>query len=165
MITEKVLIIISKYYKDIAENLLKSSETFLKEKSIFFDIIEVPGALEIPQALNFHINTKKNIGFSYKGYIALGCVIKGETYHFEIVSNETNRGLMKIALKNSLPLGNGIITAFNYEQALKRSLDKGNEAALACYELIKIKNYNYNMDKNWLIILDINPLEKKQHLE
>ncbi len=148
MINEKVLIIISKYYRDIGDNLLNSAITFLKEKSIIFDIIEVPGALEIPQVLNFQINTKNTIGFSYKGYITLGCVIKGETYHFEIVSNETNRGLMNIALKHSIPLGNGIITAFNYEQALKRSLDKGYEAAIACYELIKIKNNNYNMDKN-----------------
>ena len=148
MINEKVLIIISKYYKDISENLLKSAVTFLEKNSIFFDIIEVPGALEIPQALNFQLNSKKNSGFSYKGYIALGCVIKGETYHFEIVSNETNRGLMNVALKHSFPLGNGIITAFNYDQALKRSLNKGNQAALACYELIKIKNNNYNAGKN-----------------
>ena len=146
MINRKVLIIISKYYKDISENLLKSAVTFLEENSILFDIIEVPGALEIPQVLNFQINTKNTIGFSYKGYITLGCVIKGETYHFEIVSNETNRGLMNIALKHSLPLGNGIITAFNYDQALKRSFDKGKEASLACYELIKIKNYNYIVD-------------------
>ena len=84
-------------------------------------------------------NISENTGFFYEGYIALGCVIKGETYHFEIVSNETNRGLMEISLKHSFPLGNGIITAYNYDQALKRSLDKGKEAAIACYELIKIK--------------------------
>ena len=75
-------------------------------------------------------------------------MIKGETYHFEIVSNETNRGLMKIALKHFFPLGNGVITAYNYDQALKRSLDKGKEAAQACYELIKIKNHNNKVDKN-----------------
>ena len=144
----KVLIIISKYYKDISENLLKSALTVLKDKSIFFDIIEVPGALEIPQALNFYVNISKNKSFSYEGSIALGCVIKGETYHFEIVSNETNRGLMDVALKHSFPLGNGIITAYNYDQALKRSMDKGNEAALACIELMKIKNYNNHVDKD-----------------
>ena len=125
-----------------------SAVTFLKEKRIFFNIIEVPGALEIPQALSLQINFFKNTEFSYEGLIALGCVIKGETYHFEIVSNETNRGLMDLALKHSFPLGNGIITAYNYEQALKRSFDKGNEAASACYELIKIKNYNNNVAKN-----------------
>ena len=75
-------------------------------------------------------------------------MIKGETYHFETVSNETNRGLMNVALKHSFPLGNGIITAYNYEQALKRSFNKGNEAASACYELMKIKNYNNNVVKN-----------------
>ena len=143
----KVLIIISKYYKDISENLLKSAVTFLEENSILFDVIEVPGALEIPQALNFQVNTSNNVRLTYEGYIALGCVIKGETYHFEIVSNETNRCLMNVALKHSFPLGNGVITSYNYEQALKRSFEKGKEAALACYELIKIKNYN-NVDKN-----------------
>jgi len=144
----KVLIIISKYYKDISENLLKSATTFLEENFIKFDLIEVPGALEIPQALNLQQNISENKGLYYEGYIALGCVIKGETYHFEIVSNETNKGLMNIALKHSFPLGNGIITAYNYDQALKRSFEKGGEAASACYELIKIKNCNNNVDKN-----------------
>lgn len=144
----KVLIIISKYYKDISENLLKSAVTFLKEQLINFDLIEVPGALEIPQALNLQLNVSKNTGTFYEGFIALGCVIRGETYHFEIVSNETNRGLMKIALENSCPLGNGIITAYDYDQALKRSCDKGREAALACFSLIKIKNCNNNVVKN-----------------
>ena len=148
MINKKVLIIISKYYKDISENLLKSAITFLEENSILFDVIEVPGALEIPQVLNFQVKNSNNFKFAYEGYIALGCVIKGETYHFEIVSNETNRGLMKIALKHFFPLGNGVITAYNYDQALKRSLDKGKEAAQACYELIKIKNHNNKVDKN-----------------
>ena len=145
MINGKVLIIISKYYKDIAENLLKSAVTFLEEKHVFFDTIEVPGALEIPQALNFQANISKTIT-AYEGFIALGCVIKGETYHFEIVSNETNRGLINVALKHSFPLGNGIITAYNYDQALKRSFNKGKEAAFACYELMKIRKLN-NVDK------------------
>ena len=148
MINGKVLIIISKYYKDISENLLKSAITFLEENSILFDVIEVPGALEIPQVLNFQVNNSNNLKFSYEGYIALGCVIKGETYHFEVVSNETNRGLMNIALKHFFPLGNGVITAYNYDQALKRSFDKGKEAAQACYELIKINNHHNKVDKN-----------------
>ena len=146
MTNRKVLIIISKYYKDISENLLKSAVTFLEENSILFDIIEVPGALEIPQVLNFQVNNSNNLRFAYEGYIALGCVIKGETYHFEIVSNETNRGLIDIALKNFFPLGNGVITAYNYDQALKRSFNKGKEAAFACYELMKIRKLN-NVDK------------------
>ena len=147
MIKGKILIIISKYYKDISENLLNSAITFLNEKSIMFDVIEVPGALEIPQALNIKINNSKKVGSIYEGYIALGCVIKGETYHFEVVSNEANKGLMNVAIKHSLPLGNGIITTYNYEQALKRSFEKGREAASACYELMKIKDI-VNVDKN-----------------
>ena len=146
MIKGKVLIIISKYYKDISENLLKSATNFLDEKSILYDVVEVPGALEIPQIFNLQVNMSKNKVFSYEGYIALGCVIKGETYHFEIVSNETNRSLMNIALKHSCLLGNGVITAYNYDQALKRSFNKGGEAASACYELIKIKSNNNNVD-------------------
>ena len=146
MIKGKVLIILSKYYEEISKNLLNSAINFLEEKSILFDIVEVPGALEIPQVLNLQTNISKNKSLIYEGYIALGCVIKGETYHFEIVSNETNRCLMNVALKYSFPLGNGVITSYNYEQALKRSLEKGKEAALACYELIKIKNYNNNVD-------------------
>jgi len=148
LINRKVLIIISKYYKDISENLLKSAVTFLEENSILFDVIEVPGALEIPQVLNFQVNVSNNIRVAYEGYIVLGCVIKGETYHFEIVSNETNRGLMNIALKHFFPLGNGVITAYNYDQALKRSFEKGGEAASACYELMKIKDFNNNVEEN-----------------
>ena len=148
MIKGKVLIILSKYYKEISENLLKSAATFLEEKSILHDIVEVPGALEIPQVLNLQENILNDKSFFYEGYIALGCVIKGETYHFEIVSNETNRCLMDLALKYSCPLGNGIITSYNYEQALKRSFDKGNEAARACYKLMKIKYRDNSVDKN-----------------
>ena len=84
--------------------MLKSAEIFLKHKSIIFDIIEVPGALEIPQVLNLNAKLSKNKIFNYRGFVALGCIIKGETYHFEIVSNETNRGLMNIAIKYSFPL-------------------------------------------------------------
>ena len=148
MIKGQVLIIISKYYKDISENLLDSAVLFLNQNSITYDVIQVSGALEIPQVLNLQINISKKSGFFYDGFIALGCVIKGETYHFEIVSNETNRGLMDIALKYSCPLGNGIITAYNYDQALKRSFEKGSEAASACYEVIKIKNQKSIVDKN-----------------
>ena len=146
MIKGKVLIILSKYYEEISKNLLNSTVNFLEEKSILFDIVEVPGALEIPQVLNLQTNISKNKSLIYEGYIALGCVIKGETYHFEIVSNETNRGLINVALKHSFPLGNGIITAYNYDQALKRSFNKGKEAAFACYELMKIRKLN-NVDK------------------
>ena len=139
-----IAVITSEFNKEIVNGLLDGCKKSLKGHDI--DIIKVPGALEIPQVLNLQTNISKNKSSIYEGYIALGCVIKGETYHFEIVSNETNRGLMNIALKHSFPLGNGVITAYNYDQALKRSLDKGKEAAQACYELIKIKNYNNKVD-------------------
>ena len=138
---KKILIVASKYYSNIIDLKLKIVCDLLKKNKISYNVIKVSGSFEIPLAIS------KNIK-KFDGFIALGCIIKGETYHFEIVSNETNRCLMNIALKHSFPLGNGIITAFNYDQALKRSSDKGNEAALACYELIKINNYNNNVDKN-----------------
>ena len=85
--------------------------------------------------------------FNYDGYIGLGCVIRGETYHFEIVSNESNRALMNVAINNCIPIGNGIITTYNYDQALKRSFEKGHEASKACLELIKIHNTTNSVDQ------------------
>ena len=143
----KVLIVISKYYKEISDNLLNSAITFIQNKNVNFDIIEVPGALEIPQAINLQVKNMNSSKFNYDGYIALGCVIKGETYHFEIVSNESNRALMNVAINNRIPIGNGIITTYNYDQALKRSFEKGNEASKACLELIKIDNTTNSVDQ------------------
>ncbi len=131
----KILIVIAKYYEEISNNLLESTISHLISEKVKYHILEVPGALEIPQAINFHLGSKS----LYDGCIALGCVIKGKTYHFEIVCNETNRGLMELSLKKSFPIGNGVITSFNYDDAFKRSFKKGEEASKACLELIKIK--------------------------
>ena len=143
----KVLIVISKYYKEISDNLLNSAIAFIQNKNVNFDILEVPGALEIPQAINLQVKNMNSSEFNYDGYIALGCVIRGETYHFEIVSNETNRALMNVAINNRIPIGNGVITTYNYDQALKRSCEKGHEASKACLELIKIDNTTNSVDQ------------------
>lgn len=136
-----LLIVISSYYKDISSNLLSTTKDYLDSLNIKYDVETVLGSLEIPQVINFYLKSRNSQIFDkYCGIIALGCVIKGETYHFEIVSNESNRNLMDLSLKYSKPIGNGIITAFKYDQAINRSFKKGIEASKACIDLIKIKN-------------------------
>ena len=136
-----ILIITSNYYEEISNNLINSTTNYLNKLNISYDMENVLGSLEIPQALNYYLSSShKKIPSTYQGFIALGCVIKGETFHFEIVSYESNRNLMKLSLKYSTPIGNGIITAFNYNQALDRSHKKGIEATKACLDLINLKN-------------------------
>ena len=114
----------------------------LISKSINYKVLYVPGALEIPSAIK--LTYDKSIDKPcFNGFIALGCIIRGETYHFEIVSNESARSLSDLSVKYSLPIGNGILTVENKCQALERSdpkkLNKGAGAALACLSLIDIK--------------------------
>jgi len=136
----KVLIVLADFYKDISINLLDSASRFFKNENIDFKCIRVPGALEIPQAIKFHYDSNQG----YDGYLALGCIIKGETYHFELVSNESARSLSDLSLRYSIPIGNGILTTYNKKQANIRSkmsgLNKAKEAAFACLEMIKLKN-------------------------
>ncbi len=144
---KKVLLVCSPYYKKITENLIKGASQILKKNSVEFKIIDVPGALEIAPAIKyFSESSSKNQLFD--GYVALGCIIRGKTYHFEIVSNESARGLSELTIKYSLPIGNGILTVENVDQAIERSdplkLNKGKGAALACLSLIKHKNNNSN---------------------
>ena len=130
----KILIVSSNYYKEISDNLELGTIKTLKENNIDFDIIYAPGCFEIPYLI------KKNID-KYIGFVALGCVIKGETYHFEVIVNETSRKIMDLSLDYNIPIGFGVLTCFNYEQAVIRSdikqKNKGREATLACIELLK----------------------------
>jgi 6,7-dimethyl-8-ribityllumazine synthase len=102
-----------------------------------FDRLEVPGALEIPAAIGLAAD-------QYDGFVALGCVIRGETYHFEIVAQESARGLMDLSVNRGLSIGNGILTVENEEQAMARAshdrLDKGGDAVRACLALIDVKS-------------------------
>ena len=142
----KILLVCSPYYEEITNNLIKGASNLLNSKSIEHDTLFVPGALEIGPAIKLVYD--KTPHQSYDGFVALGCIIRGETYHFEIVSNESARALIKLSLKYSLPIGNGILTVDNQEQALKRSdplgLDKGGGAVSACLSLLDIKqNFVY----------------------
>ena len=111
---KKALIVTASYYWNITASLRAEAEFLLDEAKIKFDVIDVPGVFEIP------VTIAKNIK-KYDGFIALGCVIKGETPHFDFISKTTFEGLMKLSVDNKKPIGNGIITSFNLQQAIQRS--------------------------------------------
>ena len=140
---KKVLLVCSPYYKDITQNLIKGAIKVLRSNSVEYKIINVPGALEIAPSIKIY-SEKSSKEILFDGFVALGCIIRGETYHFEIVSNESARALGDLSITYSLPIGNGILTVENKEQAIERSdplrLNKGAGAALACLSLINHKN-------------------------
>ena len=140
---KKVLLVCSPYYKDITQNLIKGAIMVLRSNSVEYKIINVPGALEIAPSIKIY-SEKSSKEVLFDGFVALGCIIRGETYHFEIVSNESARALSDLSITYSLPIGNGILTVENKEQAIERSdplrLNKGAGAALACLSLINHKN-------------------------
>mgnify|MGYP003334576977 CR=1 FL=1 len=125
---KKILIVLANYYTDISINLLKSSKKELK-KDFEYKIINVPGVFEIPVVIAR--NSKK-----FDGFIALGCVIKGETPHFDFISKSTTDALMQLSISSKKPIGNGVITCLNKKQANARS-HKGYEAALAVRTVLK----------------------------
>ena len=118
---KKILIVIADYYEDISSSLLKSAKNNLNNFSL--KIIRVPGVFEIP------VTISKNIK-KYDAFIALGCVIKGETPHFDFISSASTQAIMDISVVSKKPIGNGIITCLNKKQARARA-DKGKEAAKA----------------------------------
>ena len=130
----KILIVASNYYKNISDNLLEGATNNLKENNFDYEIIYAPGCFEIPFLIN------KNID-KYIGFISLGCVIRGETYHFEIIANECGNKIMDLSIKYNKPIGFGILTCETYEQAIIRSdpvnKNKGKEASSACMYLLK----------------------------
>lgn len=137
-----VLIVEARYYADIADGLLSGACAVLDAHGATYDRLNVPGALEIPAALAMAEHAAL-IGSSttiYDGYIVLGCVIRGATTHYEIVSNESARGVMDIAVQYGVAVGNGILTCENKEQAVERAdptqLDKGGDAAYAALTMI-----------------------------
>tara|TARA_Y100000590_G_C15025927_1_gene753207 strand:- start:109 stop:498 length:390 start_codon:yes stop_codon:yes gene_type:complete len=126
----KILIVYSNYYKDISKNLLSGSLARLKDKAKI-KIIEVPGSFEIPVVISKNIN-------DFESFIALGCIIKGETPHFEFISQSITNSIMDMSVKFKKPIGNGIITCLNKDQAIARSNKKGIEAADAILKVLHI---------------------------
>jgi|TARA_X000001036_G_scaffold6783_1_gene6150 6,7-dimethyl-8-ribityllumazine synthase len=127
---KKYLIVIADYYKDISNGLLKSAMLELPKISSI-KIIVVPGVFEIP------VTISKNIK-KYDGFLALGCVIKGKTPHFDFISQASTNAIMKLAVENKKPIGNGIITCLNMKQAIARK-KKGREAAEAVKSILSQK--------------------------
>ena len=124
---KKYLIIIADYYKDISRGLLKSAKDLIPKSNVV-KIINVPGVFEIP------VTISKNIK-KYDGFIALGCVIKGQTPHFDFISQSSTEAIMKLSIENRKPIGNGIITCLNMRQAIARK-KKGREAAQAVISVL-----------------------------
>ena len=122
---KKILIVAANYYVDISDGLLSNAKKVLQ---VPFDLISVPGVFEIP------VTIAKNIK-KYDGFIALGCVIKGETPHFDFISKAAIEGIMKLSIQHNKPIGNGIITCLNHKQALARQ-KKGQEAAAALLSVL-----------------------------
>ena len=130
---KKILIVISNYYEEIGNNLLKGSTDELNLYNIDYDVLYAPGCFEIPFLIS------KNIE-KYEGFVALGCVIRGETYHFDLIANECARKIMDLSNNFLKPIGFGVLTCENIEQAKIRSnvgeKNKGKEAANACIKLL-----------------------------
>ena len=146
MLEEKIRILIveARFYDDLADELLKAATDVITAHDAEYDVISVPGALEIPGAIAIaEEGGSRPTGRRYDGYVALGTVIRGETYHFEIVSNESARGIMDLAVGRRLAIGNGILTVENEGQAIVRAdpkqANKGCGAAEAALALLALQ--------------------------
>jgi 6,7-dimethyl-8-ribityllumazine synthase len=137
-----LLVVEARFYDEIGAMLIAGVERACAAAQVSYDVVRVPGALEIAAALAIALDAAGR-GKPYDGAVALGCVIRGETYHFEIVANESARALSELAVRRKLPLGNGILTVENEAQALVRADpaegDKGGEAVRAALALVALK--------------------------
>ena len=133
----KLLIVEARFYDHLNDLLLEGARAAIEEAGHHHETVTVPGALEVPGAIALAAETGR-----YDGYVALGVVIRGETYHFEIVSNESARGIMALTM-DGIAIGNGILTVENEAQALSRARpdekNKGGEAAKAALAMMKLK--------------------------
>lgn len=141
----KILIVEARFYAEISDALLAGATAALKHAGVDFDTIAVPGALEIPGAIAIANASGHAAGAAYDGYVALGCVIRGETTHYETVANESARGIMDLTINQRLAIGNGILTVENEEQAFARTRadrveDKGGNAAKAALAMIALRH-------------------------
>ncbi len=141
----RILIVEARFYDDLADALLEGATQALSAYGAEYDVVTVPGALEIPGAIAFaEEGGHRPAGKRYDGYVALGSVIRGETYHFEIVSNESARGIMDLTVSRKLCIGNGVLTTEDDEQAWARARlsegDKGGGAARAALTMIELKH-------------------------
>ena len=147
----RILIVEARFYDDLADEMLKAAADVITAHGAEYDVISVPGALEIPGAIAIAEEGGQGpAGKRYDGYVALGTVIRGETYHFEIVSNESARGIMDLTVGKRLAIGNGILTVEDEDQAWARAKasegDKGGGAARAALAMIGLKRQLLGQD-------------------
>jgi 6,7-dimethyl-8-ribityllumazine synthase len=139
-----MLIVEARFYETISDELLRGATRVLDNAGARYDRVTVPGALEIPAAIAISVDAARRRRAPYDGVVALGCVIRGETYHFEIVANESARALIDLAVRERLALGNGILTVENEAQAHARARveegDKGGAAARAALTMVALKH-------------------------
>ncbi|MCF6118895.1 MAG: 6,7-dimethyl-8-ribityllumazine synthase [Mesorhizobium sp.] len=137
-----LLVIEARFHDDLADALLEGATSALEEAGATYDVVTVPGSLEIPAVISFALDAAEG-GPSYDGFVALGTVVRGDTYHFEIVANESSRALMDLSVQEAVCIGNGILTTENDEQAWTRARrsegDKGGFAARAALTMIALK--------------------------
>ena len=140
-----IMIALSRYYEEVAEQLLAGALAVLEEAGASYELYEVPGAFEIPAAMATAMRSPEFSGGRrrFDGYIALGCVIRGETTHYDYVCGECARGLQDLAVRNCLALGFGVLTTENMDQAMARADvnrgNKGADAANACLRMVEFK--------------------------
>lgn len=141
-----ILLVVAPYYQDISEMLINGATSAVYSANETAEMITVPGALEIPAAISMAAKSG-----NYAGYVALGCVIRGETTHYETVSNESARALQTLAVNKHLAIGNGILTVENMKQAVARASttqgNKGGDAAQACLRMLHIRQI-FGMENN-----------------
>jgi 6,7-dimethyl-8-ribityllumazine synthase len=139
----RILVVEARYYDDIADYLLDGAMKVLDAAGAVVERVTVPGSLEIPAAIVIALDAARQKGRPYDGVVALGCVIRGDTIHFEIVSQLSAQGLMELSVARAVPIGNGIVTVNTLTQALARARleeqDKGGDAARAALALVRIK--------------------------
>jgi len=140
-----IMIVEARFYEDVADHLFEGARRVLEEAGATWDRVEVPGAFEIPAAVKYAIRSRDflNVRKRYDGYVALGCVIRGETSHYDYVCSESARALMDLAVEYTLAMGYGILTCENREQALERARpdrkDKGGEVTRSCLHMLDLK--------------------------
>ena len=136
MAAPKILIVEARFYPEISDALLKNAKAVLSAARAKSEVLTVPGSLEIPPAIALARH-------EFDGFVALGLVLRKETYHFEVVANESARGLMELSIRKGLAIGNGILTCDSLDQAMVRAdgshQDKGGDAARACLAMIAVK--------------------------
>jgi 6,7-dimethyl-8-ribityllumazine synthase len=142
----RILVVEARYYDDIADMLLRGTKRVLRDAQAEFDIVTVPGALEIPGAIIIALDAAAGAERPYEGVVALGCVIRGETSHYDLITNHVARGLMELSI-SGVPLGFGVLTVENEEQAKVRAdrkqKNKGAEVVAAVLRMVGL-SYRFN---------------------